>query len=114
MHDPTEGGLAAGFHEVASAAGVALRVDRDRVIWFEPGVAVCHALGADPWATLASGSLLATFEPDDAEAAVQCLLARGDAVAVIGTVEVGEGVFATDGDAVSLPDRDEVARILTG
>jgi hydrogenase maturation factor len=47
MHDPTEGGLAAGLHEVASAAGVALRLDRDRVIWFEPGLAVCHALGAD-------------------------------------------------------------------
>jgi hypothetical protein len=54
------------------------------------------------------------FEPDDAEAAVKSLLARGHAAAVIGTVELGESVFATGGDAVALSDRDEVARIWAG
>jgi hydrogenase maturation factor len=110
MHDPTEGGLAAGLHEVAPAAGVALSGPG-------PGDLVRAGPGRlprarrRPWAMLASGSLLAMFEPDDAEAAVKSLLARGHAAAVIGTVELGEGVFATGGDAVALPDRDEVARI---
>ena len=59
MHDPTEGGIASGLHELALAAGAAVRVDRSQVAWFDPGVEICRALGADPWATLASGSLLA-------------------------------------------------------
>ena len=62
MHDPTEGGLAAGLHEMAAASGVRLTVDGDRVLWWEPAIALCQALGADPWATLASGTLLAAFD----------------------------------------------------
>ncbi len=67
LHDPTEGGLAAGLHELAHASGVRIRIDRKAVLWFEPGVAVCRALGADPWATLASGTLLAAFPAELAE-----------------------------------------------
>jgi len=37
LHDPTEGGLAAGLHEIAHASGVRIRIDREAVIWFEPG-----------------------------------------------------------------------------
>ena len=48
LHDPTEGGLPAALHEMAAAAGVRLRVDRAQVLWFEPGVALCRGLGADP------------------------------------------------------------------
>ena len=50
--------------ELAEASGVRLRIDSERVLWFEPGRAVCRSLGADPWGTLASGTLLAAFPPD--------------------------------------------------
>lgn len=113
MHDPTEGGLAAGLHELAAAAGVAVRIDRGAVRWFEPGVAVCRALGADPWAVLASGSLLATFPPAHSERAVAALEEAGFAVAAIGTVEEGSGVTDLDGQRIALPERDEVARLLS-
>ena len=112
MHDPTEGGLAAGLHELAVAAGVGVRVDPANVQWFEPAVAVCQALGADPWATLASGSLLATFRPADAARAVEALAARGHAATLIGSIEAGGGVCDLDGRAILWPARDEVARVL--
>ena len=32
MHDPTEGGIATALHELAAAAGVGLRIDRDRIM----------------------------------------------------------------------------------
>ena len=63
MHDPTEGGLAAGLHEIAEASGVAIVVDRSEVAWYPPAVAVVEAAGANPWSTLASGTVLATFGP---------------------------------------------------
>ena len=61
LHDPTEGGLSAGLHEMADASGVALVIEPERIAWFEPGVELCTAAGLDPWGTLASGTLLAGF-----------------------------------------------------
>lgn len=111
LHDPTEGGLASGLHELALASGVQIVVDPDRVLWFEPGIVVCRALGADPWATLASGALLATFPPQRLDAALQELSDAGFPVAVLGSVRPGSGVVDPAGQPLAWPDRDEVARI---
>ncbi|HVM54144.1 MAG TPA: AIR synthase-related protein [Acidimicrobiales bacterium] len=112
MHDPTEGGAASGLHELALAAGAAVRVDRSQVAWFDPGVQVCRALGADPWATLASGSLLATFPPERVDAAVEVLSSPNRPAVVIGAMEAGAGVRDVNGMPIEWPDRDEVARVL--
>ncbi len=112
MHDPTEGGLASGLHELAVAAGVGIRVDRGEVRWFAPGLEVCRVLGADPWATLASGSLLATFPPDVVAGAREALATLGRPATAIGVVEAGAGVRDTSGAAIAWPERDEVARLL--
>jgi len=113
LHDPTEGGLASGLHEIAHAAGVRLRVERQAVLWFEPGISVCQALGADPWSTLASGTLLAVFPPEVAEAALSTFAQHRHQAAIIGTAEPGAGVIDTDNDQLSWPERDEVARLLS-
>lgn len=114
LHDPTEGGLAAGLHEMAAASGVQVRVDREAVLWFEPGLALCRALGADPWGTLASGALLAGFPPEVADRALRALGEAGHAAAVIGEALEGAGVSDAEGRAIPWPERDEVARILGG
>jgi hydrogenase expression/formation protein HypE len=113
LHDPTEGGLAASLHELAAAAGVAVRVDRSQVLWSEAGLAVCRVLCADPWAVLAPGSLLATFEPTHAARAVDAMAGLAHAVAAIGRVEAGSGVRDLDDRPIAWPERDEVARLLT-
>jgi len=112
LHDPTEGGLAAALHEMAAAASIRLRVDRAKVLWFEPGVALCRALGADTWATLASGALLAAFDPADARVAAEALRAQGRDVAAIATAEPGRGVVDTEDQLIPWPQGDEVNRIL--
>ena len=112
MHDPTEGGMAAGLHETGQAAGVGLTIDTRSILWFEPGLAVCEAVGADPWATLASGALLATFPQDLVDHAVGELTQRGHVAAVIGSVRKGAGVRDQAGGVIPWPERDEVARIL--
>ena len=113
LHDPTEGGLAAGLHELARASGVRIRIDRSAALWFEPGIALCRALGADPWATLASGTLLAAFSPGLAGEALSALAAHWHAAA-IGAAEPGSGLRDTGDHAIPWPERDEVARILAG
>lgn len=111
LHDPTEGGLWSGLHEMARAAGVALRVDTARIAWFEPGVVLCRALGADPGAMLASGALLCSFPAGEVETAIRMLAARDHPVAVIGVAAAGRGVTDTEGRSVPWPERDEVARL---
>jgi hydrogenase expression/formation protein HypE len=114
LHDPTEGGLVGGLHEMASAGGLAIRVGRGSMLWFDPGLAVCEALGADPWATLASGTLLAAFAAERAGDALAAFAAEGHAAARIGTVEFGTGVYGEDGVPIPWAEQDEVARILSG
>ena len=111
LHDPTEGGLSSGLYELADASGVALQVDAEAVLWFEPGVAVCAALGADPWGTLASGALLAAFPEERAEPACRALSEATEA-SIIGRAEAGSGVLRADGTPLPRFDRDEVARVL--
>jgi len=113
MHDPTEGGLAAGLHELATASGAGVWVRGADVDWFAPGVDVCRGLGADPWATLGSGCLLATFAPDRVVAALRSLDDAGHRAVAVGEMTGGPGV-EVDGVTMALPDRDEVARLLEG
>ncbi len=115
LHDPTEGGLATALHEVAEASGVSLRVDADAILWFEPGVALCSALGADPWGTLASGALLASFPAERADPAQAELTAKGFSVAVVARALLAEGVPSVrfdSGEPVPRFDRDELSRVL--
>ena len=111
LHDPTEGGLSAGLHEMADASGVAIAVKPDRILWFEPGTALCAAAGLDPWGTLASGTLLAGFAPDRVDAAVHDLASAGHRVSVIGRAECGRGVTLVGSGPLARFDRDELNRL---
>ena len=88
-------------------------VDAAAVIWFQPALDVCNALGADPWATLASGTLLAAFAPDDVEVVMSELSLHGYQASMIGQAKLGTGVVDEHGRSIALPKRDEVARILS-
>ena len=112
LHDPTEGGLSAGLYERALASGVELVLASNDVLWFEPGTALCRALGADPWGTLASGTLLAVFSRPDAEPASRSLLAEGYSVRAIATARAGSGVIFSDGERLQRYERDELSRVL--
>jgi hydrogenase maturation factor len=112
LHDPTEGGLSAGLHELANASGIQIRLDEEAVLWFEPGRAVCGALGADPWGALASGALLAAFPPDRAADACRLLEDRGVPARTIGEAVSGSGVLRSDRSSLPTFAQDEVARVL--
>ncbi|MCY4451934.1 MAG: AIR synthase-related protein [Immundisolibacterales bacterium] len=111
LHDPTEGGLSAGLHEMAEASGVAIELDAESVAWFEPGVALCTAAGLDPWGTLASGALLAGFAPDQLDPALRKLASAGHAASVIGRAGAGSGVAFDSGTPLPRFERDELSRL---
>jgi len=105
MHDATECGLYGAFCEVAESAGVRLDVDTDGIP-VRPGVReTCDALGIDPWAAGAGGTLAVAVDPAHTAAVRDALDSRDTAVGVAGTVERGSGVVV-DGEAISHPEVD--------
>ena len=111
LHDPTEGGLSAGLHEMAEASGVAITLDPERIEWFAPGFALCTAAGLDPWGTLASGTLLAGFAYERLDEALDDLARAGHAPSVIGRAGAGSGVAFADGAPLPRFERDELSRL---
>ena len=111
LHDPTEGGLSAGLHEMADASGVSLAIKAERILWFEPGLELCAVAGLDPWGTLASGTLLAGFASDHLDRALQDLERAGHTVSVIGRADRGSGVTVGGGAPLTRFERDELSRI---
>jgi hydrogenase maturation factor len=118
MHDPTEGGLATACWELAQAAGLGVRVDRERVPVLPEGRALCAAFGLDPLGTIASGALLLSVAPGEAESVLAACQGAGIACAAIGTVtpESAGVVLASGGVPRPMPAfaRDEIARVFAG
>jgi hydrogenase expression/formation protein HypE len=116
MHDPTEGGLITGLHEVAEAAVVGVRINRAAISILPECQLICDALGLDPLGLLASGALLVTLEAGAMPAALEHLRAAGIPAAHIGdVVPAAKGRTLLDGGRIApLPEfvRDELARYL--
>jgi len=89
MHDPTEGGLAAALWELAEAGDCALIVDPGTVPVPSLSARICDVFGLDPLATIASGAMLLSVDPQDADRVRRALVDEGIACAEIGAVEAG-------------------------
>lgn len=118
MHDPTEGGLATGLHELASAAGVGMLVEREKILILPETALLCRKLQLDPLGLIASGALLIVAPEGDSARILATLEAEGIPASAIGKVwEKEKGVKMTqEGKVEDLPffDRDEVARLFSG
>lgn len=114
MHDPTEGGLAAALWELAEAGSCALVVDPEAVTVPPLSARVCDVFGLDPLATIASGALLLTVRPQDADSVCNALVAEGIACSEIGAVETGPIAVwrETSGgrDRWPRPEQDEIGK----
>ena len=116
MHDPTEGGLATGVHELAEAARLGALVEKDAVPISEEGLAICSSLGIDPLGVITSGALLLAV-PSENENFLRGILEEMGGLGVrIGTLlPPAEGVtILQNGKRFPLPrfDADEISKVL--
>lgn len=115
MHDPTEGGIATGLHELAEAAGVGLEVMAEELPFLPETVALCQYFGLNPLGVIASGALLIAADPHRTRQIVAALAKAGIKASRIGQVqpsEQGRLLVSPDGTR-PLPTfaRDEITRL---
>lgn len=116
MHDPTEGGVAMGITELATASRKSAEVHAQLVKVHRETSSICDHYGIDPMGLLGSGALLATFKPASAKRYVAHLGEMGIASSIIGEVLPGRKRPVLVRDGVTTPlsssERDEVLRVL--
>jgi len=116
MHDPTEGGLANGLHELSIAAGVEIEVNQEAIPIYEESRAVCTAFHLNPLGVIASGSLLITASPAESAKIVRKAAADGIPMAEIGRItsrgSPSVRMITSEGlEPVPYFERDEVVKI---
>jgi hydrogenase maturation factor len=84
MHDPTEGGVLNGVHEMADAASLGIQIFEEKIL-IEPETAkICRYYEIDPLQLISSGALLIAAEPQDTTKIIQNLAAQHIYADVIG------------------------------
>ncbi|MEZ4861346.1 MAG: AIR synthase family protein [Caldilineaceae bacterium] len=86
MHDPTEGGIATGLQELATAANVGLTINLDAIPIPAVATHLCAAFDLDPLGVIASGALLATARPEAVAQLQRLWQDHGWSATVIGQV----------------------------
>jgi hydrogenase expression/formation protein HypE len=115
MHDPTEGGLATGIYELAYASNTGVRLYADRVPILPEGGRLCAEYHLDPLGIIASGALIISVAPGQADELVARYHEAGIQCTHVGDLtRVEEGLrLLRGGRSVPLPryDVDEITRV---
>jgi hydrogenase expression/formation protein HypE len=116
LHDPTEGGVATGIFELATASDLGVEVHYEKIPMSEETKRLCEHFGVHPLGVFASGSLLITASPFSSKGVIDALRAEGINAVRIGTlVHKEKGMkLIKDSRSMSLPvyHQDELSRIL--
>ncbi len=84
MHDATECGIWGGLYEVAQAAGLGVRVDKEQIVVDDCVTEICSYFGIDPYASISEGTLIIACREHKAREVVETLGHKGIASSVVG------------------------------
>lgn len=113
MHDPTEGGLVGGLHELADASGVGFSIDSEDIPVAEETSKICEYFKIDPLRTIGSGSLLICVSPKDSENILDAFNEKGISASLIGKILEDEDLRELDGEPLGFPEQDELWKIFS-
>jgi len=84
MHDPTEGGIAGGIHEMADASSLGVKVQEEKIMIKSETREICDFFKIDPLQLIGSGALLIAAKPNATESIIETLKQKGINASIIG------------------------------
>lgn len=105
MHDPTEGGIAGGIHEMADASNVGAKIFEEAIPVQPETAKICSYFQIDPLQLISSGALLISAEAKSANEIVRNLKLKRIQSSVIGE-------FTENVDQRVLIQKDKVPKAL--
>jgi hydrogenase maturation factor len=84
MHDPTEGGIAGGIHEIADASNLGVKIFEEKIQVQPETLKICDFFKIDPLQLISSGALLISAKPQFAEKIIKHLKRENIHASVIG------------------------------
>jgi hydrogenase expression/formation protein HypE len=105
MHDPTEGGVAGGLHEVADAANIGFNVYEEKILIPEETHKICAHFNLDPLQLISSGSLLIVAKEEKTDKIISSLSKNNIQSSIIGEITkpaIGRNLLTKTGEKIEL------------
>ena len=97
MHDATECGIWGGLYELAQAANLGVRVEKEAIVVEECVPEICRYFGIDPYASISEGTLIISCRPHKAQAVVDALSQKGIRSSIVGElIDPKEGMILVE------------------
>jgi hydrogenase maturation factor len=84
MHDATECGIWGGIYEVARAAGLGARVEKEKIVVEDCIPEICELFRIDPYKSISEGTLIITCREHKADKLIEILTREGVKASVCG------------------------------
>jgi len=84
MHDATECGIWGGLYELAQAAGLGAKIEKELIVVEEGVPEICQYFNIDPYASISEGTLIISCRPDKAREVVNALVGKNIKASVVG------------------------------
>ena len=84
MHDATECGIWGGLYEIAQAANLGVRVEKEKIVLENCTKEICRYFNIDPYASISEGTLIMSCRPHKADEVVKALSKKGIKCSIVG------------------------------
>ena len=84
MHDATECGVWGGLYEIAQAADLGVRVEKEQIVVEDCVEEICRYFNIDPYASISEGTLIISCREHKTESVVNALTEKGIECSVVG------------------------------
>jgi thiamin-phosphate kinase len=105
MHDPTEGGLSGGIHELCDASGVGFEINENDIPIHPATRKVCEVLEVNVMELISSGCMIMTCDSEHSSDVIKAIESKGVQARVIGKILEDKSIrlVHTEDEASQLP-----------
>ena len=84
MHDATECGIWGGLYEIAQAANLGVRIEKESIVVEDYVTDICGYFGVDPYASISEGTLIISCKEHAARKVTEALAQKNIKSSVVG------------------------------